>query len=500
MTEKNSVSAVILGGGTAGWLAALFVKHYWPSIDLTVVEDPTKPPIIAGESGGFALSQMYDTIGIPFNDWAKAVGATPKLGGKFVGWNGKDSVFWHSLITHHYYNAWGKRFPSLEERYYFLRMLVGMDVEIADVVPTGHLLKNNKVPFDDYGSIVEKIFPMWHFDSRANAAYLKEKGLQRGITLVEGTYIASEKDNLGKIKSIKLSNDITLPATWFFDCSGFARLLLEKEMNATSVDQSAYFPACAVLPWWDKPCYNTATLATTMDAGWTWKIGLKERTGQGYLYDPNHLTKDQALDEIRNKFGKHIEPVANLQFTPSIMKQSQLKNVIGVGLSTGFMEPLEANGTGIIVDQLLTLLQTWNPTQYNKLNEDQFNSSVYHQYLGIRDFLSLHYRGKGNGSQFWKEQSNPNNVPDTLQERLLEFERFFATGHMDYTKYLNGFSFESWITVIQGMSLCNSKAISVGDKHQLIDNYYKETVEPFDHIYRRCIKIEKWIEKTSNIK
>jgi tryptophan halogenase len=182
------------------------------------------------------------------------------------------------------------------------------------------------------------------------------------------------------------------------------------------------------------------------------------------------------------------------------MKQSQLKNVIGVGLSTGFMEPLEANGTGIIVDQLLTLLQTWNPTQYNKLNEDQFNSSVYHQYLGIRDFLSLHYRGKGNGSQFWKEQSNPNNVPDTLQERLLEFERFFATGHMDYTKYLNGFSFESWITVIQGMSLCNSKAISVGDKHQLIDNYYKETVEPFDHIYRRCIKIEKWIEKTSNIK
>jgi tryptophan halogenase len=270
-------------------------------------------------------------------------------------------------------------------------------------------------------------------------------------------------------------------------------------MKAEVIDQSAYFPACAVLPWWDKPVYSTATLATTMNAGWTWQIGLKERTGQGYLYDPNYLTKDQALDEIRNKFGQHVEPVASLQFTPSIMKQSQVKNVIGIGLSTGFMEPLEANGTGIIVDQLLALLDNWSPVEYNALNEKHFNENVLEKYLGIRDFLSLHYRGKGNESNFWKEQADPNRVPETLKEKLSEFERFYATGKMDFAKYLNGFSIESWLTVIQGIGIIDSKAISVGDKHHFIDNYYKETVKPFDHIYRRCIKIEKWIDKTSNI-
>jgi hypothetical protein len=96
--EKTSVSLVILGGGTAGWLSALFVKHYYPSIDITVVEDPKKPPIIAGESGGFALSQVYNRIGILFNDWAKTVGATPKLGGQFVGWNGKGSEFCYTTL------------------------------------------------------------------------------------------------------------------------------------------------------------------------------------------------------------------------------------------------------------------------------------------------------------------------------------------------------------------------------------------------------------------
>lgn len=498
MAWFKNLNLVILGGGTAGWLSALFVKHRYPSIEITVVEDPKKPPIIAGESGGWALSQIYDRIGIVFDDWAKTVGATPKLGGKFVGWSGKDSVFWHSLITPHYYSQWSKRFSSIEERYYFLRMLIGMGIEISDVVPSGRLLKNNQVPFDNYGAVVDRIFPMWHFDSRANAAYLKEKGIERGINLVEGTYVSSTKDELGKIKEIILENNQKLPATWFFDCSGFARLLLEKEMNAEVLDQSAYFPACAVLPWWDKPVFSTATLATTMEAGWTWQIGLKERTGQGYLYDPTYLTQDQALDEIRNKFGQHIEPVASLQFKPLIMKQSQVKNVIGIGLSTGFMEPLEANGTGIIVDQLLSLVNNWNPLEYNSVNEKHFNDSVLESYMGIRDFLSLHYRGNGNGSKFWKEQSNTNKIPDTLKERLAEFERFYATGKMDFAKYLNGFSIESWLTVIQGLGLIDNKTISVGDRHQLIDNYYKETVEPFGHIYGRCIKIEKWIEKTSN--
>ena len=493
-----NIPVVVLGGGTAGWLTALYTKALYPNLSVTVVEDPGKPPIIAGESGGFALSMIYDRLGIEFAHWGASVGATPKLGGKFIGWNGKDSVFYHSLITPHYTKAWSKDFDSYEERYYFLKQLIGMGINICDTVPTAHMLKNNLVPFDDYGAVVDHIYPMWHFDSRANADYLKQYGLKKGIELVEGKYVGAVKNTKGNISKILLEDGRELSAQWFFDCSGFARLLLEKEMRGEVLDQSQYFPACAVLPWWSDTELNTATIATTMNAGWSWKIGLRHRTGQGYLYDPNHLTEDQALQEIEQKFGP-VEPVARLKFTPSIHKESQIGNVFGIGLSTGFMEPLEANGTGIIVDQLLALEHNWNPNFVYEDCRAAFNKEVLDKYLSIRDFLSLHYRAKGYETDFWKEQADPNRVPDSLKQRLEEFEEYYKTGRFDFEKYQEGFSLESWLTVIQGLDLIDTKLISVGDKGPFIDNYYKETIKPYNKIYNRCIGIDKWINNTTTI-
>jgi hypothetical protein len=494
---KNKIKIVILGGGTAGWLTALWIENSYDNVDITVLEDPSKPPIIAGESGGFALSRIYDTLGINFAHWGITVGATPKLGGKFVGWNGKDSVFYHSLITN-YYKVWEKRFPSLEERYYYLRGLVGNNVPLCDIVPTGELLKNNKVPFSADGAIIDDIYPMWHFNSRENADYLKQRALERNITLVEGTYQHSEKLSSGQIDKIVLTNGTVLQASWFFDCSGFARLLLEKEMGVKSLDRTMYFPARAVLPWWDETVLNTGTLATTMDAGWTWQIGLRDRTGQGYLYDPDFLSEDQALKEIRTKFGEHIEPVAKLRFNPCILEKFQTKNVFGIGLSTGFMEPLEANGTGIIVDQLLALEKNWNPfVQLNEAAEKTYNKDVHKSYDGIKDFLSLHYRGKGLETEFWKEQSNPERTPDSLKQRIEEFTEWYKTGKIDFLKYHDGFSIESWLTVIQALDIIDYKLINLGEIGPFIDNYYKQQKDQYVNIQNRCIGIEQWISKVS---
>ena len=480
-------TCVVLGGGTAGWLTALYVKVTYPFMDVTVVEDPEKPPIIAGESGGRLLNFVYEKLGIDIKDWADAVEATPKLGGKFYGWNGSNSHFNHAII-HDYKTEWSKKFPTKEEGLLYLRGILGLRINLTDCFVSGKLLEDNKLLLN------EDIFSsMWHFDSRANASYLKNIAQLRNINLIEGRYIGCNKKTDGCIESLRLEDGRVITGDWFFDCSGFARLLLEKELNVESVDYSQYFPARAVLPWWDNPCFDCGTVATTMDAGWTWKIGLKHRTGQGYLYNPDILSKDQALDEIHQKFGSHIEPVASLQFTPSVLKQFWKKNVIGIGLSTGFMEPLEANGTGIIIDALYSLDRCWLP-HGNEFNSDQFNAETWNSYDNIKDFLALHYRGKGRETEFWKSMNqDTSSIPSSLTERIENWKEFYQTGNMKNLHYYNSqYSLESWATVIQGLDLIDPSLIQLGRISEYILEYYHKEKRLQELKYNDCIGIKEW--------
>lgn len=491
---KSNTSAVILGGGTAGWLTALYISKTWPGLNVTVIEDPSKPPIIAGESGGYYLVMLYELLGINFREWAIATGATPKVGGKFIGWNGKDHVFWHSLISPYAY-LWGMRFPNDKTRYFYLRALLGLNIPVADILASGEILKNNKVPFDNNLILNQEIKSMWHFDSRANADYLKQIGLAQGIDLVEGTYQNCVKIN-DNIECLKFEDGRTLHADWFFDCSGFARLLLDKEYNIEKIDYTENFPARSVIAWWDKPDYSSATIATTMNAGWSWKIGLRERTGQGYLYDPNILSKDQALEEIHTKFGQHVEPVASLTFVPALLKENAKNNVIGIGLSTGFMEPLEANGTAVIANALTVLGEIWNPFIKRQEFIEEFNKKMWNFNEAIKDFLLLHYRGHGLETEFWKDQrTNKIRVPDSLKDKLDKWEEFYRTGKINPNEYTGHYNFESWATVIQALNLVDYKLIKTGDVNNLVYDYYLKEKMMHKTAQESAIGIEEWIKR-----
>ena len=129
-------SVVILGGGTAGWLSAIFIKNYWPDLTVTVIEDPKRPPIIAGESGNLPINGIYNNLGIDIIDWVKETGATPKQGGEFYNWNGKGHKFYHSLFSE-YYTEWAKTFPSKKERYFYFRELIGSGITPCDIPHSG---------------------------------------------------------------------------------------------------------------------------------------------------------------------------------------------------------------------------------------------------------------------------------------------------------------------------------------------------------------------------
>ena len=508
---------VVLGGGSAGWLTALFVKRNWPRVEVIVVEDPKRPPIIAGESGTTTFVSMLRQLKIDNNDFVKKVNATPKLGGRFTDWNGVGTEFVHALQTDYapWLNGWtdflGKCDPeeltvgalmsimtAEGAKDMYLKTIIANNIPLTESLFANYFIEENKVPFGAESDI--PCVPMWHFESRAAAAYFKNIGLERGIVLVEGEYQYSIQDESGNITSIVLEDKRVLEGDWFFDCSGFARLLLGKVLEEPIVDYTNIFPARSVVAWWDDPCPCVTTNAIAMKYGWSWNINLRHRSGNGYIFDPDHLTLDQAVVEAEERFGKKIDPIANFTFVPGMMRNAWRNNVIAIGLSSGFLEPLEANGVAVIVESLFALEDYWSPNEkkYDKTIVNRFNQRIWHVTEDIRDFLALHYRGNRRDTEFWiSHAEDKSRIPDSLREKLERWEKFYY--HCDTGPYTAGYSYVAWLMVLQGLQIFdhssllkgNEKMIPLGKKVLNInENKYKKLVAPF-------WTIEEWLQRTA---
>jgi hypothetical protein len=488
---------IVLGGGSAGWLTAMFVKQVWPACNVTVIEDPATPPIVAGESGSASLNKLYNFLGIDMTKWIISVNAMPKLGGKFVDWDSKGTDFVHGLIPSWYNVHYNAQFPEYGENNDFIACALATGILTEDIFYNSKLQRNGKLPItpSSDGSLFNVLtLPMWHFDSRANAAFLKELGQSRSIQLLEGKYISSVKDINGDIVSVTV-DATTIKTDWIFDCSGFARLILQKELEEPFVDYTDYFPAKAVMAWWDDaPVLKNHTEITAMGYGWCWNINLKHRAGNGYIYDPDLITFDQAILEAETRFNTKIEPVANLKFTPGILKHSWKNNAIAIGISSGFLEPLESNGLATVVEQLQALAEHWSPGNNSIISQRLYNKQYQDVMDGISDFLSLHYRGHRNDTAFWKEHNcDPARISHSLQEKLdMWQDGILGT---DNTKV---YAIENYAVVLQGLNLINTEKL----KHRLLSkrsNIFEEFYQSYsiltrdvDNISNICYTMEQW--------
>lgn len=508
---------VILGGGTAGWLTALFLKKNFKNLDITLVENPKQPPIIAGESGNVQFTTVMRNIGIDLDDFVRKVNATPKLGGRFKNWSGLGSEFIHALQTDYapwldgWTNFYGKnetrdncyftRVLSIvnreNEKSTYLKTIIGNNIHLSRGLFAAQFIEQNKVPFGAFSEL--PCVPMWHFESRSAAAYFKELALQRGINLVEGVYTHSDLNEKNEITTIHFDDGRSLSADWFFDCSGFARLLLGKVYQEKIIDYTNYFPARAVIAWWDKPVYSVTTNATALKYGWSWNINLRHRSGNGYIYDPDHLTYDQALQEIHETFGNHIEPIANFSYTPGMMRNTWKNNVIGIGLSSGFLEPLEANGIAVIIESLYSLQDFWNPdkTQIIESRKERFNDRVWQTTEDIKDFLSLHYRGNRKDTEFWLSHTEDRSrIPDTLKEKLEEWNKFYQG--IEPEPFFHGYSPAAWLMVLQGLKIFDHTPLK--EKYSKVLETGKEILNISENEYKNIVKqfwtIDDWIKNT----
>ncbi len=480
-------TVAILGGGTSGWLSAIFFKKVWPSLDITVIEDPKHPPIIAGESCTAPFVDLLDFLDIDTNDWIKKVDALPKLGGKFVGWGANNTTFIQPLFSS-YRNRWDYYNPEFGTDNVLLKGLLAADIPLHKTTVSGALLENRLTPFTANGFVVR---PMYHFDSRKNADYFKNIGLSLDIKLVLSKYKSSLQDETG-IKKLILENQ-DIEADFFIDCSGFNQLLLKKELGIKFKNFSKYFTANSVIAWWDKSNLQPYSNMIAMDYGWRFNIDLQSRSGNGYVYDESLISSEQAQLEAERKLGKTVDLVAKASWVPEMAMNPWQKNVIAIGLSSGFLEPLGSGGHTMIAMMLRILSETWSPCKQTHLHgQSRFNSAYEDIVNDTVDFISLHYRNRKNDTEFWNRHLSISSIPESLQSKL------DAIKNGNFYDFGVAYSLENYAVVLQAYNLVDKTMLKniLNSKHENIlekvTTEYNQLRNEINLITKDCLSTEEW--------
>jgi flavin-dependent dehydrogenase len=414
---------VVLGGGTAGWLSALFFKKVHPQSKVTVVESEEIGIIGVGEGTTPYFTDMLTFLDISILDILKASNITFKLGTKFDGWCNKP--FFHTFNLNNHCNnntALIKYFLKKQNKDIFktLNALVPI-VEQAKIQE----IRNN-LPLDDFAV---------HFDARMMCKTLADIALSRGIERVQGT-VSDVKIENEKVVSLVLSNGHEVRGSFFVDCSGFKRIIANKFNIKFEVFKDLLANTAIPCPI-KKLFFEPYTTAKTLDYGWTWKIPTLSRTGTGYIFSRDYVDVDTAKEEFGQYLKTLTDEEVNLDrvifFEPGMLEKLNFSNVLVVGLASHFLEPIEATSLAITV---MTLFE------FIKRAED-FNVKMSQRINQIRDFVVLHYLTNKTQNNFWldanKKAKENNLIQKLLSSKILDFDLF--KDNDNYFGFLNHFVF-----------------------------------------------------------
>lgn len=478
---------LIVGGGAAGYLTALYVNKLYPDVSVTLVEDPNSPPIQVGESGNVLFTQALEFLNIDFVDWSNKTENLIKLGGILDNWKGDNSTWFHARISHYQSLMTGYQ-SDLD----YLKGLITSNVPIYKTLLHGYAYDNKVVPF------VENKFYNWpctmyHFDSRKNADYLKSIAVQRGIEVIQAKVLYQIKSSNDTIDNVILDNGNNLDCDWVFDCSGLSKLILKKNYQVNYRDLSKYFLARSVITWLDTEDINHkfATDIIARNYGWQWSIDTRYRRGNGYVYSKDFISEEDAINEIETSLNKKVKIQAAFDWDIEYADEISKKNVIAVGLSAGFLEPLEANGILMIIKTLNAVKEYWNPNS-PKIDNININQCIKQDVTEIVEFLTMHYQCERNDTEFWKEfKSDSYVMPFNLKNKISDLMEFISTDKkyldFDYSSY----SIESWLMILQA-----TKNFNTTTNTKSIENLNRITSQ-YSSLLEKAPSLSTWLEYVS---
>jgi tryptophan 7-halogenase len=441
---------LIVGGGTAGWMtAALFGKLFQGLYDIELIESEAIGTVGVGEATIPAIKKFNELLALDEAEFMKRTQGTFKLGIQFVDW-------WkpgHSYI--HGFGVIGQDWEWLRCHHYWLRANQrGRTRDFADYsINTAAALKNKFMHArSDMGdSPIGHIAHAFHFDASLYAKYLRGFAEQHGVRRSEGRIVEVGVHDNGDIASVTIEDGRKVEAEFFIDCSGFRGLLIGQTLGVAYDDWTHWLPCDRAMA---VPCARTEPLvpmtrSTARDPGWQWRIPLQHRTGNGLVYSSKHIDDDAAEALLlANLDGAQLADPNRLRFTTGKREKMWVRNCVAIGLSAGFLEPLESTSIHLVQAAAIRLVRLFPDAGLDQSTIDEFNRQSDFEWERIRDFIVLHYWANERPGSLW-EYCRTMELPATLQRKI---ELWRSNGRI-FREDDELFSEESWIQVLIGQGV-----------------------------------------------
>jgi tryptophan halogenase len=465
--DKNVKNVVIAGGGTAGWItASLLVKILGKTINITLVESDQIGIIGVGEATIPPMLNFNNALGIDEKAFIKETKATIKLGIQFDNWKEKGHSYMHA------FGSVGKNFPFCDFHHFWTRSQeLGIESDFWDFSLNFQTAKNNK--FSHLNQIEGNLPGLsyaYHFDAGLYAKFLRSYSEKHGVKRIEGKIekvIVDEQT--GFVNNLILESGQSINGDLFVDCTGLRGLLIEQTLNTGFEDWSHWLPCDRAMA---VPCESVTpvtpyTRSIAHSAGWQWRIPLQHRIGNGIVYSSKHMTDEQAKEILLgNLDGKVLAEPKIIPFKTGRRRKQWDKNVVSIGLSSGFLEPLESTSIHLIQTAVIRLIKHFPHQGIQEVELDSFNQQAKIEMEKIRDFIILHYKlNERNDSDFWR-MCQRMDIPDSLTKKM---ELFKHTGKI-FRDQDDLFTEVAWQQVMIGQGLIPQ------DTHPLAGALTKEQI------------------------
>lgn len=471
MIDNRVKKIVIVGGGTAGWMAAsVLAKSIGYQLDIQLIESDDIGTVGVGEATIPPVQVFNQILGLDESDFMRQTQATIKLGIQFNNWGSLGESYYHA------FGGIGIDLGMLDFHHYWLRSRQsGGKSSLWDYSLNAAASDTNRfAKMDKVGETrLKGLAYAYHFDASLFAKYLRTYSEKSGVVRTEGKVIQVNLDESdGFIKSVCLEDGRVISGDLFIDCSGFRALLIEEALKTGYEDWSHWLRcdrALAAPSGLIEPL-TPYTQSTAHKAGWQWRIPLQNRTGNGNVYASDYMSDDEAASILLNNItGKAMAEPRLIRFTSGRRKKLWNKNCIALGLSGGFVEPLESTAIHMVQYALGKLIDMFPDKSFAQADIEEFNQQVIAEYENIRNFIILHYKvNNREDSQFWKDCRNLD-IPSGLKRKI---DLFKSSGRV-FRYYDELFSEMAWLQVMIG------QGIEPRSYHPLADSLTDEQVSEF---------------------
>jgi tryptophan halogenase len=487
MENMDIKKVVIVGGGTAGWMTAAAMSRLLDKqkIEIQLVESETIGTVGVGEATIPHILYFNRLLGIDENSFIKQTNATFKLGIEFVNWGQLGESYIHP------FGPYGMDMEGIHFHHMWLRQqskgtakpLDDFNLQIL-AAKAGKFMRAKP---DLKGSPLSTVAYAFQFDAALYALFLREFAESRGVIRTEGkiNQVVQNPEN-GHIQSVVLDKGEKIDGDLFIDCSGFKGILIEETLKTGYEDWSHYLPCNSAVTQLSErmPVLPPYTRATAKAAGWQWRIPLQSRTGNGYVYSSQFLSDEDAMQSLSQDLDTPaISERRQLKFTTGIRKQPWNKNVVSIGLASGFLEPLESTSIHLIQTAIARLMTNFPDKSFNQPDIDYYNEKTKMEYVQVRDFLILHYKAtKRDDSPFWNYVREMD-IPDSLEKRIAIYQENARL----YREDQELFNHVSWLAVFNGQGIHPKRYHPIANL--LEENEMERRMNEIHTVTQKCLDV-----------